>query len=101
MPNPRSGTVVDEQDIGRAVRDARQGRVEYRLDRSAIIHVPIGKISFDDEKLLENLAAIVETIVKSRPAGAKGQFVRSMTLATTMGPGIKLEPGSTLGLTTT
>jgi large subunit ribosomal protein L1 len=101
MPNPRSGTVVEEQDIGRAVRDARQGRVEYRLDRSAIIHVPVGKISFDEEKLLENLAAIIETIVKSRPAGAKGQFIRSMTLATTMGPGIKLELGSTLGLSTT
>ena len=100
MPNPRSNTVVDEQDIGRAVTDARQGRVEYRLDRSAIIHVPIGKISFEEEKLLENLAAIVETIVKSRPAGAKGQFVRSMTLATTMGPGIRLEPGSTLELST-
>jgi len=101
MPNPRSGTVVDEQDVARAVRDARQGRVEYRLDRSAIIHVPIGKIGFDEEKLLENLASIIETIVKSRPAGAKGQFIRSMTLATTMGPGIKLEPGSTLGLSTT
>jgi len=101
MPNPRSGTVVDEQDIARAVHDARQGRVEYRLDRSAIIHVPIGKIGFEEDKLLENLAAIIETIVKSRPAGAKGQFVRSMTLATSMGPGIKLEPGSTLALSTT
>jgi large subunit ribosomal protein L1 len=101
MPNPRSGTVVEEQDVGRAVHDARQGRVEYRLDRSSIIHVPIGKISFDEDKLLENLAAIVETIVKSRPAGAKGQFVRGITLATTMGPGIRLELGSTLGLTTT
>jgi large subunit ribosomal protein L1 len=101
MPNPRSGTVVEEQDVGRAVHDARQGRVEYRLDRSSIIHVPVGKISFDEDKLLENLAAIVETIVKSRPAGAKGQFVRGITLATTMGPGIRLELGSTLGLTTT
>lgn len=100
MPNPRSGTVVEEQDLARAVRDARQGRVEYRLDRSAIIHVAIGKISFDEDKLQENLAAIVETIVKSRPAGAKGQFVRSMTLATTMGPGIRLELASTLGLST-
>jgi large subunit ribosomal protein L1 len=100
MPNPRSGTVVEEQDIARAVRDARQGRVEYRLDRSAIIHVPVGKISFDEDKLLENLASIVETIVKARPAGAKGQFVRGMTLATTMGPGIKLELGSTLDLST-
>ena len=100
MPNPRSGTVVEEQDVARAVRDARQGRVEYRLDRSAIIHVPIGKISFDEEKLLENLASIIETIVKARPAGAKGQFVRSITLTTTMGPGIKLELGSTLALST-
>ncbi len=100
MPNPRSGTVVDEQDIARAVRDARQGKVEYRLDKSAIIHVPLGKISFDEQQLLENMASIVETIVKSRPAGAKGQFVRSLTLATTMGPGIKLELGSTLALST-
>jgi len=100
MPNPRSGTVIDEQDVARAVRDARQGRVEYRLDRSAIIHVPIGKISFEEDKLLENLASIVETIVKSRPAGAKGQFIRSITLTTTMGPGIKLEPTSTLALST-
>ncbi len=100
MPNPRSGTVIEEQDVARAVHDARQGRVEYRLDRSAIIHVPIGKISFEEEKLLENMASIVETIVKSRPAGAKGQFVRSMTIATTMGPGIRLELGSTLALST-
>ncbi len=100
MPNPRSGTVVEEQDVARAVRDARQGRVEYRLDRSAIIHVPLGKIGFEEQQLLENMAAMVETIVKSRPAGAKGQFVRSVTLTTTMGPGIRLELGSTLALTT-
>jgi large subunit ribosomal protein L1 len=100
MPNPRSGTVVEEQDLTKAVRDARQGRVEFRLDRSALIHVPIGKVSFDEEKLMENLAAIVEAVVKSRPAGAKGQFVRSMSLATTMGPGIKLELAPTLSLST-
>ena len=100
MPNPRSGTVIEEQDLAKAVRDARQGRVEFRLDRSALIHVPIGKISFDEEKLMENLSAIVEAIVKSRPTGAKGQFIRGVTLATTMGPGIRLELGTTLSLTT-
>ena len=100
MPNPRSGTVLEEQDLGKAVRDARQGRVEFRLDRSALIHVPIGKIGFDEEKLLENLSAMVEAIVKSKPSGAKGQFIRSATLTTTMGPGIKLEMGTTLSLST-
>jgi len=100
MPNPRSGTVVDEQDLGKAVRDARQGRVEFRLDRSALIHVPIGKISFEEEKLLENLSAMVEAIVKAKPSGAKGQFIRSATLTTTMGPGIKLDLGPTLSLST-
>ncbi|MGD0766217.1 MAG: 50S ribosomal protein L1 [Dehalococcoidia bacterium] len=100
MPNPRSGTVIEEQDLAKAVRDARQGRVEFRLDRSALIHVPIGKISFDEEKLMENLSAIVEAIVKSRPTGAKGQFIRGASLATTMGPGIKLELTTTLSLTT-
>lgn len=100
MPNPRSGTVVEEQDLGKAVRDARQGRVEFRLDRSALIHVPIGKIGFEEEKLLENLAAMVEAIVKSKPSGTKGQFIRSATLTTTMGPGIKLDLGPTLSLST-
>ncbi len=100
MPNPRSGTVLEEQDLGKAVHDARQGRVEFRLDRSALIHVPIGKISFEEEKLLENLAAMVEAVVKSKPSGAKGQFIRSATLTTTMGPGIKLELGPTLSLST-
>jgi large subunit ribosomal protein L1 len=98
MPNPRAGTVVDGQDIGKAVRDATQGRVEFRLDRTSILHVPIGKASFDEEKLLENLATLVQEVVKAKPAGAKGQFVRSMSLTTTMGPGIKLELAPTLAL---
>jgi large subunit ribosomal protein L1 len=98
MPNPRSGTVVEAQDIAKAVRDARQGRVEFRLDRTALIHVPIGKVSFDDERLLENMAALVDAIVKAKPAGAKGQYIRSISLTTTMGPGIKLELGPTLAL---
>lgn len=100
MPNPRSGTVLDAPDLGKAVHDAQQGRVEFRLDRSALVHVPVGKISFDADKLLENLATMVEAIVKSRPSGAKGQFIRSITLTTTMGPGIKLELAPTLALTT-
>jgi len=101
MPNPRSGTVVEAQDMTKAVNDARQGRVEFRLDRTAIIHVPIGKASFEEEKLLENLATVVQEIVKAKPSGAKGQFIRSATLATTMGPGIRLELGPTLALTPT
>lgn len=100
MPNPRSGTVVEAQDLPKAVQDARQGRVEFRLDRSALIHVPIGKVSFSEEQLLENLATLVQEIVKARPSGAKGQYVRSITLTTTMGPGISLELGPTLGLST-
>ena len=100
MPNPRSGTVVEAQDVAKAVRDARQGRVEFRLDRTALVHVPIGKVSFEDDKLLENLASVVDAVVKARPSGTKGQYIRSASLATTMGPGIRLELGSTLALTT-
>ena len=99
MPNPKSGTVVEGEDLGKAVADARQGRVEFRLDRTALIHVPIGKVSFEEEKLLENLATVVQEIVKAKPSGAKGQFIRSATLTTTMGPGIRLELGTTLALT--
>jgi large subunit ribosomal protein L1 len=99
MPNPRTGTVVDPDDIAKAVSDARQGRVEFRLDRTALIHVPIGKVSFEEDKLLENMATIVDAIVKAKPSGAKGQYIRSVSLATTMGPGIKLELAPTLAMT--
>ncbi|HEU0072396.1 MAG TPA: 50S ribosomal protein L1 [Dehalococcoidia bacterium] len=99
MPNPRTGSVVDPEDLGKAVNDARQGRVEFRLDRTALIHVPIGKISFEEDKLLENMATIVDAIVKAKPAGAKGQYIRSASLATTMGPGISLELAPTLAMT--
>jgi large subunit ribosomal protein L1 len=101
MPNPRTGTVVDPEDIGKAVADSRQGRVEFRLDRTALIHVPIGKVSFDEDKLLENMATIVDAIVKAKPSGAKGQYIRGASLATTMGPGIRLELAPTLAMTTT
>lgn len=91
MPNPKSGTVVATTDLPRAISDARKGRVEFRLDRTAIIHVPIGKISFDAVKLLENLTALVEAVLKSKPSGAKGQYIKSAFLSTTMGPGIRLD----------
>ena len=100
MPNPRSNTVVEGEDIVKAVNDARQGRVEFRLDRTALIHVPIGKVSFDEDKLLENMATIVDAIVKAKPTGAKGVYIKAASLATTMGPGIRLELGPTLAMTT-
>jgi large subunit ribosomal protein L1 len=99
MPNPRSGTVVDPDDIAKAIEDSRQGRVEFRLDRTALIHVPIGKVSFEEDKLLENMATIVDAIVKAKPAGTKGQYIRAASLATTMGPGIRLELAPTLAMT--
>ncbi len=91
MPNPKSGTVVPPEDLPRVITETRKGRVEYKLDRTALIHVPIGKLSFDDDKLLENLAAVVEAVVKARPSGAKGQYIKSISLTTTMGPGITLD----------
>ena len=98
MPNPKSGTVVVVEDLPRAIGDARKGRVEFKLDRTAIIHVPLGKISFDGDKLVDNLAAVVEAIVKAKPSGAKGQYVRTAHITTTMGPGIKLDLKPTLSL---
>ncbi len=98
MPNPKSGTVVSPQDLSRAINEARKGRAEFRLDRTAIIHLPVGKISFDKDKLLENLGAIIEAIVKAKPSGAKGQYIRSISLSSTMGPGFKLELKSAMAL---
>ena len=91
MPNPKSGTVVSGGDLPRAISEARKGRVEFRLDRTAIIHVPIGKLSFEKDKLLDNLLALVEAVMKAKPSGAKGQYIKSAFLTTTMGPGIKLD----------
>jgi large subunit ribosomal protein L1 len=98
MPNPKSGTVVPPQDLARVVNEARKGRAEFRLDRTAIIHLPIGKISFDKDKLLENLAAAVDAIVKAKPSGAKGQYIRSAFLSTSMGTGFKLDIASVLAV---
>jgi large subunit ribosomal protein L1 len=99
MPNPKSGTVVSPNDLPRVLQDARKGRVEFKLDRTAIIHVVVGKVSFEPEKLLGNLSAIVEAIVKARPSGAKGQYVRTAVLTTSMGPSVKLDLKPTLSLT--
>jgi len=99
MPNPKSGTVVAAEDLPRVIEDARKGRVEFKLDRTAIIHVPVGKVSFDNESLMSNLSAVVEAVMKAKPSGAKGQYVRSAFLTTTMGPGIRLDLRPTLALT--
>ena len=99
MPNPKSGTVVPAADLPRVIEDARKGRVEFRLDRTAIIHLPLGKASFESDKLMANLTAAVEAVVKAKPSGVKGQYVKTATLATTMGPGIKLDLKPTLELT--
>ena len=88
MPNPKSGTVT--MDVEKAIRDTKAGKVEYRLDKTAIIHCPIGKKSFGKEKLVENYNALFEAIVKAKPAAAKGQYVKSVALASTMGPGVKV-----------
>ena len=98
MPNPKSGTVVQAGDLSRVIDEARKGRVEFKLDRTAIIHVPLGNVSFDNEKLLDNLTAIVEAVVKAKPSGVKGHYVKSATLTTTMGPGIALDLKPTLAL---
>ncbi|SCZ09638.1 50S ribosomal protein L1 [Alkaliphilus peptidifermentans] len=90
MPNPKSGTVTF--DVERAVKEIKAGKVEYRLDKTNIIHVPIGKASFDEDKLTDNFKTLMDAIVKAKPAAAKGQYLRSVTLTSTMGPGIKVNP---------
>jgi len=98
MPNPRTGTVVQPDNMAKAVSDAKKGRVEYRLDRSALIHVVFGKASFEESQLLDNLTALMDTIIRARPGGVKGQFVRSAYLTTTMGPSIKLDVATVTAL---
>ena len=92
MPNPKSGTITF--DLERAIREVKSGRVEFKVDKGAIIHVPVGKASFDEQQLAENLASLVDAINRAKPAGAKGQYLRTLTIATTMGPGIRVDiPG--------
>jgi len=91
MPNPKAGTVVAATDLPRVINDARKGRVEFKLDRTAIIHVPLGKISFEEDKLLDNLTALIEAVAKAKPSGAKGQYIKTAYLTATMGPSISLD----------
>lgn len=90
MPNPKAGTVTF--DVGRAVREIKGGKIEYRVDRTGNLHAPIGRTSFEDEKLSENLGAFMDSVLRARPSAAKGAYVRSVTLASTMGPGVPLDP---------
>ena len=98
MPNPKSGTVIPAGDLPRVIDEAQKGRVEFRLDRTAIIHVPLGKVSFEESKLLDNLTAVIEAVTRAKPSGTKGQYVKTASLSTTMGPGIKLDLKPTLSL---
>lgn len=90
MPNPKSGTVTF--DLEKAIKEIKAGKIEYRVDKAGIIHVPIGKKSFGKEKLLENFRAVMDAIIKSKPAAAKGQYIKSLVLSSTMGPGVKVNP---------
>jgi large subunit ribosomal protein L1 len=94
MPNPRTNTVVDGEDLPRAIKEAKQGRVEFRTDRTNLVHVPIGKISFSEEALAENLSALLDAIRREKPAGSKGHYIRTLTLTTTMSPGIRMDTGA-------
>ena len=95
MPNPKAGTVVSADDLPRAIKEAKAGRVEFRLDKTANIHVSVGKVSFSDDQLYDNFAAVMDAIHKARPAGAKGEYIRRITMSSTMGPGIKIDPSDT------
>jgi large subunit ribosomal protein L1 len=92
MPNPKAGTVVPAEDLPRVINESKAGRVEFRVDKTANLHVPIGKTSFGEKQLFENLAALMEAIKKARPASVKGAFIKRITITSTMGPGIKLDP---------
>jgi len=96
MPNPRTGTVTPE--VGRVIREVKGGRIDFRVDKTAVVHMPIGRVSFEVDKLILNLGAAVDAVVRAKPTAAKGQYIRTITVTTTMGPGIKLELQPTLAL---
>ncbi len=98
MPNPKTGTVVQAEDLPRAVTEARQGRVEYRLDKTGNIHLSIGKVSFSQQQLMDNLTAVLEAITRAKPSGAKGRYINKITLTSTMGPGIKVDINQALAV---
>jgi large subunit ribosomal protein L1 len=96
MPNPKTGTVT--MDVAKAVGEAKAGKLEYRTDRGANVHVTIGKKSFEERQLVENYAALIDEIMRAKPAAAKGRYIHSVTLTSTMGPGIRVDPGRTRGI---
>jgi large subunit ribosomal protein L1 len=100
MPSPKAGTIVAEDDLERVIRETRQGRVEYRVDKTANIHVPIGKASFATDSLLENMSTVMEAIVKARPPAVKGTFIRKVTVCNSMGPGIRVDPSAAIAMKT-
>jgi large subunit ribosomal protein L1 len=98
MPSPKAGTIVAEEDLGRVIEEARQGRVEYRVDKTANLHVPIGKVSFSVDALEENMSVVMEAIVKARPPTAKGSYIRKVVLCSTMGPAIRVDPSAAMAM---
>jgi len=92
MPNPKAGTVVPAEDLPRVIRESKAGRVEFRVDKTSNLHVPIGKVSFDPQKIFENFAALMEAVKKARPSSMKGVYIKRVTLSSTMGPGVKIDP---------
>ncbi len=98
MPNPKAGTVVSAEDIPRVVNETKAGRVEFRVDKTSNLHVSIGKVSFDENQIYENMTALMEAVKKARPASSKGTYIRRVTLTTTMGPGIKVDPIQSLAM---
>lgn len=100
MPSPKAGTIVADEDLERVIQETRQGRVEYRVDKTANLHVPIGKASFPAESLKDNMAAVMETIVKARPAALKGLYIRKVTVCSTMGPGVRVDPTAATSMKT-
>jgi len=101
MPNPKAGTLVQPEDIPRAIEEARAGRVEFRNDKTANLHIPIGKASFSEEQLVGNMGAVMDAVRRARPAGAKGTYARRVVLTTTMGPGIRIDPNVALAMSIT
>ncbi len=100
MPNPKTGTVVPPEDLPRVIQEAKAGRAEFRVDKTANLHIPIGRVSFSSQALLENLAAAMDAVKKARPTAAKGTYIRKVTLASSMGPGIKVDPAAAQALET-
>ncbi len=98
MPNPKAGTLVQPEDLPRVIEEARAGRIEYRNDKTGNVHIPIGKVSFSEEQLLGNLAAVMDSVRRNRPAAAKGTYIRRAVLSSTMGPGIRLDPNAALSI---